>query len=190
MNAAELERELISWRLTQSEFAQLVGVSPRTVRMWLEQDREKIPGPVVAYLRLLKAAPQNVREQEFEIARGKTIMISGFYGVKLSGIADVGSAVLVLSNGKIVGVDEGRVSYDGLYVFDPSKNSVRCAIRVTVPPRTWQVQGVTSGVGEYYDVVVDFPANAQAFSGVVQTPHGPVHYEVSLLRSLPNLAAA
>ena len=49
MTAQDLEEHLTGLRLTQTEAAQLLGVSVRTVRRWLEG--EGVPGPVEAALR-------------------------------------------------------------------------------------------------------------------------------------------
>jgi transcriptional regulator with XRE-family HTH domain len=49
MNATELDEQLTALGVLPSEVAQLLGVSPRTVRRWLEG--EEVPGPAEAALR-------------------------------------------------------------------------------------------------------------------------------------------
>src|SRR5580700_7118768 len=49
MTAPELNKHLAALQVTPAEAAQLLGVSPRTVRRWLEG--EDVPGPAEAALR-------------------------------------------------------------------------------------------------------------------------------------------
>jgi hypothetical protein len=49
MNSTELNGHLVSLKVSPAEAAQLLGVSPRTLRRWL--DGEEIPGPAEAALR-------------------------------------------------------------------------------------------------------------------------------------------
>jgi hypothetical protein len=49
MNTSELNEQLVALGVSPAEAAQLLGVSPRTVRRWLEG--EEVPGPAEAALR-------------------------------------------------------------------------------------------------------------------------------------------
>lgn len=51
--------------LSPSDFARLVGVTPRAVSLWLNGQRE-VPGPVGAYAKLLKSLPPHLRRREIE----------------------------------------------------------------------------------------------------------------------------
>lgn len=53
--------------LSPSEFAKLIGVTPRAVNLWLNNQRE-VPGPVGAYLRLLMSLPPHLMRREIEEA--------------------------------------------------------------------------------------------------------------------------
>ena len=57
MTPAELRAALADLGLTQSGFARLARVDPRTVRRWVAGDAA-VPGPVVVLLDLLAAYPE------------------------------------------------------------------------------------------------------------------------------------
>lgn len=50
------------------ELATLLGVTARAVNMWLDGTR-KVPGPVWAYLRLLRRLPPRLRQSELVTLR-------------------------------------------------------------------------------------------------------------------------
>lgn len=60
----ELLRETIEryLRISQSDFARMIGVSPGAVAQWLSGAR-KIPGPVSACIDLIMMLPVNKRER-------------------------------------------------------------------------------------------------------------------------------
>lgn len=60
MSAAEARAILASLELSQTEFAELIDVGPRTVRRWLSetaQDATPIPGTIVLLLWALRDCP-------------------------------------------------------------------------------------------------------------------------------------
>ena len=79
MNPADLRSALGALSLPQSDFAQLVDVTPRDVSLWLSGERS-IPGPVTAYLRLLSLLPAGQREAEFSnLGLGGPSLKDGMY---------------------------------------------------------------------------------------------------------------
>ena len=90
MSRAELRDILTSLELTQADLAALVGLTPRAVSSWMSGERE-VPGPVEAYLGLLGAAPQSVRQEELKrLKRKENKMREGIYSVAYGSIAGEG----------------------------------------------------------------------------------------------------
>lgn len=65
MNSIELRGLVMAIGLTQDKLSSLIGVSPRTLRSWL-QGEASVPGPAVRLLRLY--ADGQVTYREIEIA--------------------------------------------------------------------------------------------------------------------------
>ena len=57
---------------------------------------------------------------------------SSIYQIGFAGDATHGQATLVLTDGKVVGVDSGEVLYDGQYTVENDK--IRLKLTLTVPP--------------------------------------------------------
>jgi DNA-binding transcriptional regulator YiaG len=64
VSGVELRAALEALGLSQAEFAGLLGVTPRAVALWLAGER-LVPGPVVAYLRIVKKLSPARRIDEF-----------------------------------------------------------------------------------------------------------------------------
>ena len=64
----ELRELLESIGITQADFSKLVGVTTRCVHFWVSR-QHKIPGPVVAYVRLYCLLPPELKQ--FELGRLK-----------------------------------------------------------------------------------------------------------------------
>jgi predicted transcriptional regulator len=71
MLGVDLKTILNEVGLSQTDFARLVGVTPRAVTLWMVGDRN-IPGPVEAYARLLHSVPLSVRQVELQRLNLKT----------------------------------------------------------------------------------------------------------------------
>jgi hypothetical protein len=110
--------------------------------------------------------------------------INGFYGVYLTGSAAQGFAMCVFRNGEIVGVDVAGVKYDGTY--NPTSDGFSVKLKISVPPKTWLVQGVTTGPQEEtsqleFQLPTDFLTRP-----FIRIPaaHGPVNAKITKLREL------
>lgn len=135
--------------LRQVEFARLLDVSPRTVSLWATRASE-VPGPVLAYLRVLNAAGPAVLSQELRsLARRSKMLDEGLYNLRYRGedrgTFDGGEALVVLRNGKILGTDHGGGMFSGFYEFDAmrEKNCIRA--RLSIPPEGTLVTGFSAG---------------------------------------------
>jgi hypothetical protein len=110
--------------------------------------------------------------------------INGIYAAYLTGSALQGFAMLTFIDGKVVGVDSGGVKYDGTYSDAVAGYTVK--IKLTVPPRTGLVQGVTTGAQvDVSELAFELPLNflAQPFLRV-NTKYGPVNAKIVKLRAL------
>jgi hypothetical protein len=115
MLSDELKAIIGKLGLSQTDFARLIGVTPRAVTLWMVGDRA-IPGPVEAYGRLLSSVPLSARQ--FELARltqGTTGMRDGMYGIEYSSVAGAGLGVLIMHGGRVFGADPIGGKYDGDY---------------------------------------------------------------------------
>lgn len=68
MTPDELRSHLDRYRLSNAEFACLVGVTARAVHAWLASER-KIPGPVVAWFKVVRLLPPKTRAVYFHRLR-------------------------------------------------------------------------------------------------------------------------
>jgi hypothetical protein len=108
--------------------------------------------------------------------------IDGIYAVYLTGSALQGYAMLTFANGVIVGADSGGVKYDGTYADTATGYAVK--IKLTVPPHTGLVQGVTTGAqADVSDLDFELPLNflTQPFIRV-NPKYGPVNAKIVKLR--------
>lgn len=63
MNSIEFRNTLEDLCLTQSQLARIFSCTTRAVSMWANDER-KVPGTVIAYLRLFSSAGAVARERE------------------------------------------------------------------------------------------------------------------------------
>jgi DNA-binding transcriptional regulator YiaG len=186
METTELKQIIDNLGLSQTDLANLVGVTPRAVNMWLSQERE-VAGPVVAYLRLLSSLPRTFQTKELaRIREEDPKMYEGMYKFAFQGAAGNGLGVLVLSRGKVFGSD-GGVQYDGTYEPNDSRpGHVDVRLHLTVPPGVPLVQGVPPQPVAYnFDLGCSFPARGSA-PIALQTPFGPVNVQVEFIRQVPD----
>jgi hypothetical protein len=182
----DLATGLKSLGISAAEFAKLARVTVRAVNMWLTNERG-LPGPARAYLDLLAALPRALQKKELARIRDEdSSMFEGMYGIQFAGREGFGTGVLVLMGGKVFGLDEGRVEYDGRYEPSPTTpNHLEVALRVTVPPGLTLVTGVQpQPVTYWFDLQTSFPARERTTSKV-ETPFGPVGVRIEYLRGLP-----
>ncbi len=111
--------------------------------------------------------------------------IDGIYSGLFSGRAGEGSAMFVLSGGKLTGADPLGVLFDGTYTPD-GNGGFSGPVTVTVPANGELVQGVTSGPdGLVYQVDVSIPADFQSRPFLrLETPLGPVNFSLRFVRAV------
>ena len=183
---AELRASLDSLGISPTEFAKLIGVTPRAVSLWLAEDRE-FPGPAAAYLRLFCSLPRAMQAKEIaRIRQEDPAMYEGMYSFQFQGAQGNGLGVLVLSGGRVFGSD-GGVRYDGSYEPSQSRAAhVDVKVHLTVPPGVGLVQGVPPQTMTFgFDLNCTF-ATRGTTNVTVPTPYGPVAGVVTFLRDIPN----
>lgn len=176
--------------LRQAELARLLSVSARTVSLWATGGTP-LPGPVVAYLRVLQYAGAEVVASELRRLKGRDKMFNeGIYGVSYKGehmgLLDGDSGLAVLRNGKILGSDRGGV-FMGRYEYDPVHEHNRVHVRMQVPPEGELVTGFSAGPGgAIIDIVAAFERAAPVAAAVVEVAGRPVEIQLTYLAPLPN----
>lgn len=172
--------------ITQTEFARLIGVTPRAVSLWMVGDRA-IPGPVEAYARLLQALTPPQRQAEIaKLKDRRTAMRDGMYGVEFSSTAGQGMCVLVLDNGRAFGADAAGAKYDGDYLYDEAKRLAELRLKVTFPPNVRAVFGVSHPYEWSIDVTTNLNPHADSGRVNLTTPLGPrINATYKFLRTLP-----
>lgn len=196
MDAKQLNDALVALSLGKQAFARLLGVTLRAVNMWCSGDRE-VPGPAVAYLRLLQSLPRALQAAELAKLEGTTMSYDGLYYVDYAGPAGTGNVTLVFLDGFVFGHDggsrgeSGGVLYDGTYVPAPgAPGHMDIRLKLVVPPGVALVQGNSAQPAEYnFTIDVRVPARGSAPIRK-ETPYGPVAFRISYLRGLPGTLAA
>ncbi len=177
--------------LKQTELARLLDVSPRTVSLWATGE-SALPGPVLAYLRVLQMLPAEALAEELRRVKGRSKMMDeGIYGLEyraeFMGEAETGSALAALRNGKILGSDRWGGVFVGSYDYDPvsERNSVH--LRLSVPPEGRLITGFSAGPeGAALDIVGSFARAAPVTTAVAKVAGHPVEVTMKYLGPLPN----
>lgn len=177
--------------LKQTELARLLDVSPRTVSLWATGE-SALPGPVLAYLRVLQMLPAEALGEELRRVKGRSKMMDeGIYGLEyraeFMGEAETGSALAALRNGKILGSDRWGGVFVGSYDYDPvsERNSVH--LRLSVPPEGRLITGFSAGPeGAAIDIVGSFERAAPVTTAVAKVAGHPVEVTMKYLGPLPN----
>ncbi len=188
MTNDELREAILRLDLTQKDLANLLGVTPRSVNMWVSGDRS-VPGPVNSYLRLYEAVPALYKDAEMaSVRKEQPVLREGIYGIKFSSDSDWGAGMLILENGTVYGVDIMGAKFDGEYEFNRETNLIDSKIKVTMPPNVQTVTGLPPQPFEWsFDVELSFPRETDKSQLQVSTPIGPINVLVEYMRSLPDL---
>jgi hypothetical protein len=114
------------------------------------------------------------------------MVVSGFYKIGYGGSTGSGIGMLALAGGKITGIDEGNIKYDGEYFEDDITGSVQFHLRATVPADATLVMGVPPRGKEWtFAVDAHLPPNfASGIETKIRTPFGLVTVTFTLLRPL------
>lgn len=191
MSDINLKRILEGFGLKQSEFAQLIDVSLRTVSLWASGDRP-LPGPVQGYLRLLALLPSEVRAREFQRLEGRNNMLDdGVYSLDYRGESNgesaVGDALAVLRNGRILGSDRLGGTFTGSYDFDAETDANTLHVRLAVPPGGTLVNGFSAGPnGASIEIVGKFDRAAPVSKTSIEIGGKPVEVQLTYIGPLPN----
>jgi hypothetical protein len=189
MHTEELKRLLTDLNLSQAGFARLVGVTPRAVNLWMMEDRS-IPGPAVAYVRLLASLPTNLRQVELRRLneRGKD-MRDGIFRISFQGQASAGMGMMIFNNGLVYGSDTEGARYDGEYTFNETTKLVDANVKVTMPPNVRAVFGTVNNYEWAFNVTTSFDPKRDSGSLQVRTSIGAsLAASYKFLRTLPEAA--
>ncbi len=114
------------------------------------------------------------------------MVVNGFYKIGYGGSTGSGFGMLALAGGKITGIDEAGVQYDGEYLEDDITGSVQFHLRASVPADISLVVGVPARA-EPWSFAVDahLPPNfATGVATKIRTAFGLVTVTFTLLRPL------
>lgn len=192
MSKTSLKDILDRLGLKQTELARLIDVSPRTVTHWASGEAQ-LPGPVAAYLRVLQQLPPKAIAAELQSVKRRSKMIDeGLYNLEyrsnVSGEAgDVGSALAVLRNGKILGSDRWGAVFMGSYDFDPETELNSVHLRLHVPADGTLITGFSAGPeGATIEIVGSFARASPVTTTVTDVGGHPVEVTMTYLGALPN----
>ena len=189
MTSNDLRSILIELRITQADFARLIGVTARAVTLWMSDERP-IPGPVIAYVRVMQLLPPNLRQMELNRLKQKgTEMRDGMFVISFQGQQGAGMGVLVFDNGRVYGTDTQGVRYDGEYLFNEGSGLADVKIKVTFPPNVRAVFGTMNPYEWAFDITSSFDPKKNSGPLTVRTSLGaPISAQYVFLRSLPEAA--
>jgi hypothetical protein len=189
ITSRDLKAILLELELTQADFARLIGVTLRAVTLWVADERA-IPGPVDAYVRLLRFLPPNLRQIELNRLKQRgTNMRDGMFGITFQGKHGRGMGVLIFDSGQVYGTDEAGVRYDGAYIFNEATNVAEVNVKVTYPPNVRAVQGISNPYEWSIDVTTTFDPSRNTGALSLKTSLGnPLSAQYVFLRSLPEAA--
>lgn len=172
--------------ITQTEFARLIGVTPRAVSLWMVGDRA-IPGPVEAYAKLLQNLTPAQRQIELaKLKERRTAMRDGMYGIQFASTKQWGVGVIVLDSGRAFGADAAGVKFDGDYVYDDGKREAALRLKITFPPNVEAIFGVRHPYEWSIDITTNLNPHADSGQVTIETPLGPrIGATYRFLRTLP-----
>lgn len=193
MSSISLKQTLDRLGLKQSEFARLIGMSTRSVSLWATGE-SSLPGPVAAYLRVLELLPAETRAEELKRVQGRSKMIDeGLYNIEYRAKAphcdgdELGSALAVLRNGKILGSDRWGAVFQGSYEYDQVARKNAVHLRLHVPPEGELVTGFEAGPeGAIVEVVGQFERAAPVSRAMANIAGQPLEVTMTYLGALPN----
>ena len=188
MNGLDLKKVISGLGISQVELAALVDVTPRAVTLWVSGERG-VPGPVEAYLRVLRMLPPSQLQLERSHKKRAFEMRDGIYTIRYQFEQNSGVATLVFDHGQIFGIDVGNAKYDGDYEYDPAFGFATAKVKVTFPKNGMSVFGVQHPFEWSIDIVAIFNPHVDAGDISVKTSLGhelPAQFEFG--RSLPNAA--
>lgn len=173
MNASELKIAIGELRLSQGDFARLVGVSVGAVSQWLSGTRS-IPGPVEAFVNLFMKLPASIRDFELaQLAKGNELMRNGMYLIRFTGSDGEGYATLTFEDGRAFGFDMAGALYDGVVTME-ANGVAQVDIKVRMPANT---KSVINGISQPFEWTLPVSAKMNALNDtgyvVVNTGLGP-----------------
>ena len=187
MSGDEFRALLTDIGVAQSDFARLVGVTPRAVNLWATDGRA-IPGPAEGYLRLFQLLPMNLRQIELGRLKDRgTGMRDGMFGITFHGQQGAGLGVLVFDAGRVYGTDSEGARYDGEYIFREDISCADVVVKVTYPANVLSVFGISNPYEWAIDVSTRFNPKQNAGPLEVKTSLGhPIGAKFKYLRPLPD----
>ena len=191
ISGTELKEILYKLGINQSDFARLLGVTPRAVALWVTDERS-VPGPAESYLRLFEVLPPNLRQAELARLKqkGKNPMRDGIFRITFqSPKGGAGLGMLVFENGRVYGSDSEGVRYDGGYIHHEETGLADVNLKITFPPNVQAVFGVCNPYEWAFDVSTSIDTRKDKGALKVKTSIGEhIDADYVFLRSLPDAA--
>jgi len=191
MADVSLKDSLKQLGLKQIELAQLISVSPRTVSQWAGGD-VALPGPVTAYLHLLKTLTPIQRATELARIKGRAKMLDdGVYTLTYFATdcaqPSIASGLAVLRNGKILGSDRLGSVFTGSYAYDATRQINTVHVRLKVPDGGVLVTGFAAGSEAVtLEIAGSFERAAPTSTATVDVEGAPVDVRLTYLGALPH----
>lgn len=193
MTGNELRQAIADLRISQADFARLVGVTVGAVSQWLSEART-IPGPVEAFVGLFSRLPPSIREFELmNLQKGNFTMKNGMYLIHFSGSNGDGYATLTFQDGLVFGFDTAGCQYDGVARPNPlGRDQVDVQLKVRMPPN---VASVAGGIAQPFEWVlsVSTSIDGAAVAGKTEVNTGiglTIQANYQRMRDLPTAIAA
>lgn len=188
MSSQELKKILSEIEVSQNELAYLIGITPRAVSLWMTEGRE-VPGPAMAYARLLRNIPLGLRQAELsKLKQRRNEMRDGMYLISFeneNGKA-AGHGMLTLDSGNVCGADVGGARYDGTYSYNENTGLAEIICKVTFSPNAMSIFGIINPYEWSIDVTATINPKVDEGRTQVKTSLGKGARAVyKFLRALP-----
>jgi hypothetical protein len=189
MNREELRNMVITLGISQGDLANLLGVTPRAISLWLAGTRQ-IPGPAAAYIELFASLPVGARQSEMaKRIKGSKTMKNGMYLIDFLGQAGQGNGMLILEDGRIYGADVGFGKYDGVYTYNERTDLVDMKMRVEMAAHRPSVTGIVQPFDWILEVTASADPKAESGKLTIGTNvGGTITANYRFLRPLPAAA--
>jgi transcriptional regulator with XRE-family HTH domain len=188
MKSEDLKQALVNLRLSQADFARLVGLTPRAVSLWMAEGKE-VPGPVSAYAELLVRLPHDLLQIEMsKLKSERLVMKEGMYHIAFA-LHGYGEGVLNFSDGIVYGADRGGAKYDGNYVLNEKTSLIDMKIKVTFPPNGESVLDIRNPYEWSIDVTTSLNPKLDEGELIVKVSTGQsLKARYAFMRGLPMAA--
>jgi hypothetical protein len=187
MAQSALSQQLHRLGVSPATLARLLSVRSAEVGAWLSGSAE-VPGPALAYLRVLARLDPAERHAEVGLLRrGGGRLDDGVYRLDYKGLYNNGICLLLLAQGTIAGIDTGGGTYRGTCEPVDGADRHRLSVRLLVPPGQTLVTGARAGPeGAIVDITATLDRPNPVSTAIVAVAGGQVEVALAYLSPLPS----